>query len=151
MLTLIGDYQDALGKVAKLLGNDLVKADEEFAEHLQTFRTYFKSLRTREEKFSTMKKNKDSLQNKIDNADKKISKMNPEHKDLPGLKIKLAELMNEMEGMDRTVVNEDAALADFRRQTARTAVSHKVRLSTSNERATLLMYLLNFSLAHYVN
>lgn len=118
--------QDTLGKVAKLLANDLAKAEEEYADHLANFRMYFKQLRTREEKFSQLKKNKDTLQGKIDSAEKKLSKMNPEHKDLATLTQKLSDLRSEMVSMDNAVISEDAAIGDYRRQTARSAVAHQV-------------------------
>lgn len=118
--------QDTIGKVAKLLGNDLAKAEEEFSEHLQTYRVYFKDLRTREEKFSALKKSKDNLQSKIDATDKKLSKLNPEHKDIPNLTNKLMELRNEMAGLEHSVTIEDAAITDYRRQRARAAMAYKV-------------------------
>lgn len=115
-----------MGKVAKLLANDLAKAEEEYAEHLSNFRMYFKQLRTREERFSQLKKNKETLQGKIDSAEKKLAKMSPEHKDLATWTQKLSELRNEMVGMDNSVINEEAAIGDYRRQTARSAVAHQV-------------------------
>lgn len=114
--------------MAKLLANDLAKAEEEYADHLANFRMYFKQLRTREEKFSQLKKNRDSLQGKIDSAEKKLSKMSPEHKDLATWTQKLSDLRHEMIGMENSVINEEAAIGDYRRQTARSAVSHQVRL-----------------------
>lgn len=122
------DTQDTIGKVAKLLENELGKAEEEFGEHLQTYRMYFKSLRTREEKFSTLKKNKESLRSKIEATDKKLQKMNPESKDLQSVSSKLSELKSEMIGMEHSVQNEEAAIGDYRRQCARSAVMHKVSL-----------------------
>lgn len=123
--------QDTLGKVAKLLANDLAKAEEEYADHLANFRMYFKQLRTREGKFSQLKKNKDTLQGKIDAAEKKLAKMSPEHKDLATWTQKLSDLRNEMLGMENSVVNEEAAIGDYRRQTARSAVSHQVSISST--------------------
>jgi len=61
--------------------------------------------------------------------------MNPEHKDLPNLTNKLSDLRNEMSGMEQAVVKEDAAIGDFRRQTAKSAMSHKV---SSSQRVFLL-------------
>jgi DNA repair ATPase RecN len=123
---VVVNHQDTLGKVTKLLANDLAKAEEEYADHLSNFRMYFKQLRTREERFSQLKKNKDSLQGKIDAAEKKLAKMSPEHKDLATLSQKLADLRNEMVGMEHSVMNEEAAIGDNRRQTARSAVTHQV-------------------------
>lgn len=112
--------------MAKLLANDLAKAEEEYADHLSNFRMYFKQLRTREEKFSQLKKNKDTLQGKIDSAEKKLAKMSPEHKDLGTWTQKLSDLRKEMLNMESSVMHEDAAIGDYRRQTARSAVSHQV-------------------------
>lgn len=112
--------------MAKLLGNDLARAEEEYADHVNSYRLYFKGLREREEKFSALKKNKNSLQGKIDSAEKKLAKMNPENKDLPNLTQKLHDLKSEMVGMEHSVINEDAAIADHRRHTARSAMAHKV-------------------------
>lgn len=118
--------QDILGKVAKLLGNDLSKAEEEYAENLKTYRLYFKALRSKEEGFSTLKKNKDSLQKQIDTTEKKLAKMSPENKDLANVTHRLGELKNEMIGMEHSVLNEEAAVSDFRRQQSRAALLHKV-------------------------
>lgn len=124
--------------MAKLLANDLAKAEEEYADHLANFRMYFKQLRTREEKFSQLKKNKDSLQGKIDSAEKKLAKMNPEHKDLPTWQQKLSDLQHEMIGMENSVINEEAAIGDYRRQSARSAVAHQVSFSRNG---FIIMYL----------
>lgn len=133
------DLADTLGKVAKLLANDLAKAEEEYADHLANFRMYFKQLRTREEKFSQLKKNKDTLQGKIDSAEKKLSKMSPEHKDLATWTQKLSDLRNEMVGMENSVFNEEAAIGDYRRQTARSAVSHQLAaLCQLGEKMTII-------------
>ena len=141
MLTIdFHGVQDTLGKVAKLLGNDLARAEEEYAEHVNSYRLYFKGLREREEKFSALKKNKNSLQSKIDNAEKKLAKMNPENKDLPNLTQKLYDLKNEMVGMEHAVINEDAALGDHRRHTARSATAHKVRRHSRAYKAPLLTH-----------
>jgi DNA repair ATPase RecN len=123
--------QDTLGKVAKLLGNDLARAEEEYAEHLNSYRLYFKGLRDREEKFSALKKNKHALQGRIDSTEKKLAKMSPENKELANTQNRLMELRNEMSGMEYAVMNEESALSDHRRQTARAAVNHKVRRSHS--------------------
>lgn len=106
---------------------------------------YFKQLRTREEQFSQLKKNKDTLQGKIDSAEKKLAKMSPEHKDLATWTQKLSDLRNEMVGMENAVINEEAAIGDYRRQTARSAVSHQVRrlisarMQLSTQSSTLLL------------
>lgn len=74
------DLTDILGKVSFLF-EQLGKAQAKYAEHLSTFRSYFKDLRTREEGYLALRRARDALQGKIDSADKQNQKTSAEHKE----------------------------------------------------------------------
>lgn len=95
-------------------------------------RLHFKEIRTREENLTALKRSKDSLQSKIESQDKKVrpvlmtswsqgrreliwggfgmeqaAKMKEENKDLPAALQRLAEMRQEMIGLENSVMNED--------------------------------------------
>lgn len=119
------DLEDILSKLSFLL-DQLSKAQAAHAEHEATVRLHFKTLRTREENFIALKKSKDSLQNRIESAERQFAKTSAEHKDRPAREAKLHELKSEMVGMEQSVLNEEARLGDFKRDAVKEALSLKL-------------------------
>ncbi|KAI5481694.1 hypothetical protein MNV49_002920 [Pseudohyphozyma bogoriensis] len=119
------DLGDVLTKMAMLF-DYLSGAENTFAEHDNTFRMHFKSIRTKEEHLASLKRSKDKLQSNIESQDKKVSKMKEENKDLPAATTKLLEMRQEMVGLENTVINEETKLSDFKRSTTREAMSLKL-------------------------
>ncbi|KAH8921728.1 hypothetical protein BT69DRAFT_300916 [Atractiella rhizophila] len=135
------DLGDVLGKITILL-DQLSTAENKYAEHNATYRQYFKAVRTREEALVQLKKTKESVAARIEALEKKLSKMNPEHKDAPGLHVKLRETRSELSGLDFAVMNEEARLGDFKRDTTREAMGLKLgALLEMSEKSTIIAEL----------
>lgn len=97
------------------------------------YRIHFKNIRTREENLAALKRSHTSLAGKIEAQDKKVSRMKEENKDLPAARERLNELRQEMVGLENSVINEETKLGDYKRSTAREALSLKVRFRSPRE------------------
>ena len=84
-----------------------------------------KSVRTREEGLYDLKRRRQSLYAKADAADKKLSKMNPEHKNLAAQTDILGRLKEDIQAIDAEILAEEASLGDFKRTAARAWMSLK--------------------------
>jgi predicted RNase H-like nuclease (RuvC/YqgF family) len=102
------DLNDILTK-ASMLFDYHSTAEKAYADHAETYRQHFKAIRTREENLAQLRRSKDSLASKIDNQDRKVSKMKEENKDLPAAMQRLAEMRQEMIGLENSVLNEETA------------------------------------------
>lgn len=78
-----------------------------------------KAVRTREENLDELKRRRKNLLGKADAAEKKLSKMSPEHKQLTMQTSLLYKLREDIRAMDSEIMTEEAALSDFKRQSAR--------------------------------
>jgi hypothetical protein len=78
-----------------------------------------KSVRSREEALDEMKRRRKSLASKADAAEKKLSKMSPEHKNMAMQTDTLNRLRDEIRQIDSEIMTEEAALGDFKRDTTR--------------------------------
>lgn len=118
------DLNDVVGKVS-LLYDHYAAAQNRLNSHLSTVRLHFKSIRTREESLSELKSRKRSLGSDIEKVEKKLAKMGPENKELMKVTAQLKEMRGEMEGLHIEVMNEEAAIGDFKRRTVREALGIK--------------------------
>ncbi len=118
------DLNDVVGKVS-LLYDHYTASQNRLNSHLTTVRLHFKSIRTREEALSDLKARKRSLGSDIEKIEKKLAKMGPENKDLMRTTASLKEMRTEMEGMHVEVMNEEAAIGDFKRRTIRESLGIK--------------------------
>jgi hypothetical protein len=84
-----------------------------------------KSVRTREEGLQDLKRRRQSLHTKADAADKKLSKMNPEHKNLAAQTEILSRLKEEIQAIAAEILTEEASLGDFKRTATRNWMSLK--------------------------
>ncbi|SPO30494.1 related to LSP1 - primary component of eisosomes [Ustilago trichophora] len=118
------DLNDVVGKVS-LLYDHYAASQNRLNSHLSTVRLHFKSIRTREEALADLKSRKRSLGSDIEKVEKKLAKMGPENKELMKVTAQLKEMRGEMEGLHIEVINEEAAIGDFKRRTAREALGIK--------------------------
>ncbi|KAJ1024122.1 hypothetical protein NDA16_002961 [Ustilago loliicola] len=118
------DLNDVVGKVS-LLYDHYAASQNRLNSHLSTVRLHFKSIRTREESLSELKSRKRSLGTDIEKVEKKLAKMGPENKELMKVTAQLKEMRGEMEGLHVEVMNEEAAIGDFKRRTVREALGIK--------------------------
>lgn len=119
------DLADILPKVGFLF-EQLAKAEAKYSEHVSTYRLFFKTLRTREEGLMAMRKSKEQLQGRIESAEKQLGKTSAEHKERTARESKLYELKQQMIGSEQGVINEEARLGDFKRETVREAMGLKL-------------------------
>jgi hypothetical protein len=118
-------------------------------------REYLKSIRTREENLDELKRRRKAVSSKADTAEKKLSKMSPEHKNLHMQTDSLNVLRAEMRSLDSDIMSEEAALGDFKRTTTRLWVGLKfgALLECSEKgtvRAIIYSFLRHFTLCQIV-
>ncbi|EPQ30512.1 uncharacterized protein PFL1_02038 [Pseudozyma flocculosa PF-1] len=118
------DLNDVLGKFSVLMDN-YTTSQNRFNTHLATVRLHFKSIRTREEALADLKSRKRSLGSSIERVEKKLSKMGPENKELMKVTTQLREMRTEMDSLRIEVMEEEAAIGDFKRRTTKEALSIK--------------------------
>ncbi|KAN0064855.1 hypothetical protein ACQY0O_001912 [Thecaphora frezii] len=118
------DLNDVLGKLATVMDN-YTASQNRYNAHLSTVRLHFKSIRTREEALADLKHRKRSLGSNIEKVERKLSKMGPENKELMKVTTQLREMRNEMEALRIEVMEEEAAIGDFKRRTAKEALGIK--------------------------
>ncbi|SNX87784.1 related to LSP1 - primary component of eisosomes [Melanopsichium pennsylvanicum] len=118
------DLNDVVGKVS-LLYDHYAASQNRLNSHLTTVRLHFKSIRTREESLADLKSRKRSLGSDIERVERKLAKMGPENKELMKVTAQLKDMRGEMQGLHIEVKNEEAAIGDFKRRTAREALGIK--------------------------
>ncbi|KAG7091158.1 hypothetical protein E1B28_010211 [Marasmius oreades] len=118
------DFGDTLSASTNLL-NYFSNALSQFATHEHTIREHMKAIRTREENLDELKRRRRALVSKADTAEKKLSKMSPEHKNLHAQMDTLNRLRDEIRTMDSEIMSEEAALGDFKRSEMRTLLGLK--------------------------
>jgi len=79
-------------------------------------RISYKRIREREETLDDLRRRRRSTGAKSESAEKKLAKMGPENKGLPGQTDLLEKLRQEMRSMDTEIVMEESKLGDFKRQ-----------------------------------
>lgn len=118
------DLNDVVGKVS-LLYDHYAASQNRLNAHLGTVRLHFKSIRTREEALADLKSRKRSLGSDIEKVERKLAKMGPENKELMKVTAQLKEMRGEMEALHVEVINENAAIGDFKRRTVKEALGIK--------------------------
>lgn len=105
--------------------NHFSNALSQYAVHGHAIRENLKSIRTREENLEEMKRRRRTVLKKADDADKKLNKMSPEHKNLPMQADILNRLREEIRTLDKDIMIEEAALGDFKRTATRMCMGLK--------------------------
>ncbi|KAH9941303.1 uncharacterized protein BXZ73DRAFT_42005 [Epithele typhae] len=96
-----------------------------FANHETTIREQMKSVRTREENLDELKRRRKSVFADAEGAERKLSKMNPENKNLQQQTEILNRLRDEIRQMDADIMAEEANLGDFKRSSVRSWMGRK--------------------------
>ncbi|KAG5641090.1 hypothetical protein DXG03_006047 [Asterophora parasitica] len=112
------DLGDILGSSTTLL-TLWSNALSQYAGHGHPMRDYLKSVRTREENLDDLKRRRKAVCSKAESAERKLSKMSPEHKNLTIQTDSLNTLRAEIRNMDSEIMTEEAALGDFKRSTSK--------------------------------
>lgn len=90
-----------------------------YAIHEQNIRGLLKRIRSDEEYLDRLKKDRRTVGSKADSAEKKLQRMTPESKNLQEQTDLLTRLREEMKTLDTQIMNEEARLGDFKRQTSK--------------------------------
>ncbi|KAF9472910.1 hypothetical protein BDN70DRAFT_886445 [Pholiota conissans] len=112
------DLGDILSASTTIL-NHFSSALSQYASHGHVIRDQLKAIRTREEALEDLKRRRRTVVRKAEDADKKLSKMSPEHKNLAMQTDILNRLRDEIRSMDSEIMTEEAALGDFKRSSTR--------------------------------
>ncbi|KAH9476315.1 Sphingolipid long chain base-responsive protein PIL1 [Psilocybe cubensis] len=112
------DLGDILSASTTIL-NHFSAALSQYATHGHSMRDQLKAIRTREESLADLKQRRRTVVRKAEDAEKKLSKMSPEHKNLAMQTDLLNRLRDEIRTMDSDIMTEEAALGDFKRSATR--------------------------------
>jgi predicted RNase H-like nuclease (RuvC/YqgF family) len=96
-----------------------------FATHEQAIREYMKSVRTQEEKLDILKHRRKGVVSKADSAERKLSKLDPGHKNTPAQTELLMRLREEIRELDSEIMTEETKLGDLKRTAAQDWMSLK--------------------------
>ncbi|KAF5367286.1 hypothetical protein D9615_010459 [Tricholomella constricta] len=91
----------------------------QYASHGHPMRDYLKLIRTREENLDDLKRRRKAVCSKAESAERKLSRMSPEHKNLTMQTDSLNALRAEIRSMDSEIMTEEAALGDYKRSNTR--------------------------------
>lgn len=106
--------QDILGASSSLL-KIFSSALVEYASHGDFMRKQLKVIRTKEESLDNLKRCRCNARRKAKNADKKLSKMGSDNKNLASQKESFDHLQEEIRKMDSGIMLEEADLNNFKR------------------------------------
>jgi polyhydroxyalkanoate synthesis regulator phasin len=82
-------------------------------------RGHMKAVRSREESLDEMRRRRRNLGSQADNAERKLSKMGSEHKNLVAQTDQLNRLREEIRILDSEIMSEEARVSDFKRHAAK--------------------------------
>ncbi|KAL5505094.1 hypothetical protein ACEPAH_7757 [Sanghuangporus vaninii] len=108
------DLLDVLSASSTLLGN-LPSALSQMAHHEASIREHMKAVRSMEENLDELRRRRKAVSAKADTAEKKLTKMNPEHKNLQQQTELLNNLREQIRNLDWEILSEEARLGDFKR------------------------------------
>jgi DNA repair exonuclease SbcCD ATPase subunit len=109
-----------------------------YASHEMTIREHMKAVRTREENLDELRKHRKSAASRTDSAEKKLSKMGSDHKNLLQQQELLVQLKEQVRALDEEIMTEEASLGDFKRESTKDWMSLKFGgLSECSEKGTV--------------
>ncbi|KAF5390478.1 hypothetical protein D9757_005266 [Collybiopsis confluens] len=108
------DLLDTLSASTNLL-NQFAGSLANYASHEHAIRDHMKSIRASEESLDELKRKRKALISKADAAERKLSKMSPEHKNLHLQTDTLNRLRDEIRVMDSDIMSDEASLSDMKR------------------------------------
>jgi hypothetical protein len=112
-------------------------------------REYLKSIRTREENLDDLKRRRKAVSSKADAAERKLSKMSPEHKNHRMQTDSLNVLRAEIRSLDSEIMSEESTLGDFKRTTTRQWMGLKFgALLECSEKGTVRVFDSLLTLSH---
>ncbi|KZT02798.1 uncharacterized protein LAESUDRAFT_705438 [Laetiporus sulphureus 93-53] len=102
-----------------VLYQHFAEALKNYAGHEVSVREHMKAVRSREERLDELRRHRKSVVSEADSAERKLSKMNPDSKNLQAQTDHLNKLRDEIRIIDMDIMAEEASLSDFKRSTAK--------------------------------
>ncbi|KAK0475759.1 hypothetical protein IW261DRAFT_1492731 [Armillaria novae-zelandiae] len=118
------DLGDTLGASTSIMAH-FTHALTSYATHEHAIRDHMKSIRAREEALDDLKRKRKVIVGRAEAAERKLSKMSPEHKNLALQTDTLNQLRDQIRSLDSDIMTEEAALGDFKRATTRSMMGLK--------------------------
>lgn len=118
------DLADVLSASTSILGS-FAAALTQYSSHEHVIRDSMKSIRSREEALDELRRRRKMVVSKAEAAERKLSKMSPEHKNLLAQTDTLNSLRDQIRGLDGDIMAEEASLSDFKRSSVRSFVGLK--------------------------
>ncbi|KAK0186395.1 hypothetical protein F5146DRAFT_1142754 [Armillaria mellea] len=118
------DLGDTLGASTSIIAH-FTHALTSYATHEHAIRDHMKSIRAREEALDDLKRKRKVIVSRAEAAERKLSKMSPEHKNLAMQTDTLNQLRDQIRSLDSDIMTEEAALGDFKRSTTRSMMGLK--------------------------
>ncbi|KAK0199702.1 hypothetical protein DFS33DRAFT_1388008 [Desarmillaria ectypa] len=118
------DLGDTLGASTSIIAH-FTHALTSYATHEHAIRDHMKSIRAREEALDDLKRKRKVIVSKAEAAERKLSKMSPEHKNLAMQTDTLNQLRDQIRSLDSDIMTEEASLGDFKRSTTRSMMGLK--------------------------
>ncbi|KAK0451422.1 uncharacterized protein EV420DRAFT_1646172 [Desarmillaria tabescens] len=118
------DLGDALGASTSIIAH-FTHALTSYATHEHAIRDHMKSIRAREEALDDLKRKRKVIVGKAETAERKLSKMSPEHKNLAMQTDTLNQLRDQIRSLDSDIMTGEASLGDFKRSTTRSMMGLK--------------------------
>lgn len=112
------DLSDTLAGSTKIL-LEFSSSLTQFAAHEQVIRDRMKTVRTQEEKVDSLKHRRKGIVSKSDSAERKLSKLDPGHKNTPAQTELLMRLREEIRELDSEIMTEETKLGDLKRNAAK--------------------------------
>ena len=88
-------------------------------------RDQFKAIRTKEEYLDDLKRRRRTTHRKAEDADKKLHKIAPDHKNYEQQRDSLNRIRQEIRTMDSEIMSEESSLSDFKRTTTKLCLGLK--------------------------
>ncbi|KIY71647.1 hypothetical protein CYLTODRAFT_390084 [Cylindrobasidium torrendii FP15055 ss-10] len=117
----LGDVLSACTTILTYFSN----AVAQYGTHEHAMRDHMKSIRAKEEALDELKRRRRGVVSKADTAERKLSKMSPEHKNLAIQTDTLNRLRDEIRAMDSDIMADEASLSDFKRTATRAMLGLK--------------------------
>jgi chromosome segregation ATPase len=99
--------------------NHFSSALSQYAAHGHSMRDQLKAIRTKEEALDDLERRRRSFHRKVEEADKKLSKMTPDNKSFTVQTDTLNRLKDDIQTLDSDIMSEEAAVDKFKRSATR--------------------------------
>ena len=108
-------FQQGILSASTSILNHFSSALSQYAAHGHSMRDQLKAIRTREESLDDLERRRRSILRKVEDAEKKLSKIAPENKHFTMQTDTLNRLRDDIQALDSEIMSEEATLDKFKR------------------------------------